>query len=862
VTNHNNNSTNPVNSSANGWLIQGTHWQSYMDNGELNLISDGHGDNKCNRAEIDATGMTSGRSYTVSFDARWVYGKPRLIMQTWDHSIGESFLVPVPNNLGTPGTTNTAALPAAPPEIASVTHSPAVPRPGQPVTITAKVTSSSPLASVQVRHRSGNSSTAGNFSTATMFDNGISGGDEIAGDGIYSAVVSNYTSNNNIGQFYVQANADNGQSSTLPKKGPTWPAMWVVDDTTLGSDLRTQRFIIAQFDRNALSGTGLSATYDYNFERMSNHYFNATFISNERDILYNCELRKSGSPWTRDGGSSLSRGKIKFPQDQPFRGWTKRMFDNDANGGSRHHNRITRYWLYLLGHEAPQNEYIRHVINGDGPSLVECTEPIQNDYLDRIYPDGSSGELLRIDDQWWFDDNWGRQSQNADWSYKGTTNPIRYHSEWIRRSQETEYDYSAFINWTQVVSSNSQPLQTLERFADTQKMTANAAVRGWIGDWDSLTLNRGKNCYFFRRPTDGKWTRQHWDSDLAFRNTGETFVGNLANIRNYFYNPAIRRYLNYYIGQMIDNYTTGSPRLARWLAEEDAAFGVNEGTYNNWNSGRISRAQQELGASRTAPFNSSAPGTTAGATATVTGSAPYNIFTIEIPGHPEAIVTWNSTTSYSVSAITLATGSNPLTLNGVDHEGNILGTTNVTINKTGNAAPVIDIDASPGSWQLAAGESLELDATASFDPDLTPLSYTWSVSPNNGVTLSEPAPGRAALTFAAPGLYDVTLTTSNGAAQSTQVVRQASVYSFDDFASFGDPVLPADFTTANVENRDNYSPGAWYSLEDRDGALTVKVNRDGAHPLVASGSEGILHAGAAGHRVVVALPAKPLADLR
>ena len=44
-----------------------------------------------------------------------------------------------------------------------------------------------------------------------------------------------------------------------------------------------------------------------------------------------------------------------------------------------------------------------------------------------------------------------------------------------------------------------------------------AAVRGYICDWDSFTLFRGKNGYFYRRPDDGKFQFLQWDSDLAFR---------------------------------------------------------------------------------------------------------------------------------------------------------------------------------------------------------------------------------------------------------------------------------------------------------------------------------------------------------
>ena len=54
---------------------------------------------------------------------------------------------------------------------------------------------------------------------------------------------------------------------------------------------------------------------------------------------------------------------------------------------------------------------------------------------------------MRIDDEWRFtsDDGNSRQSRNADWSYKNSDNPVRYHSEWLMRSRETDYDYSNFI---------------------------------------------------------------------------------------------------------------------------------------------------------------------------------------------------------------------------------------------------------------------------------------------------------------------------------------------------------------------------------------------------------------------------------
>ncbi|NIP92104.1 MAG: hypothetical protein GWO24_00945, partial [Akkermansiaceae bacterium] len=47
-------------SGVSGWLCQGTHYRSHMVGNEFHLVSDGHGDVKANRCEIDVTGMTAG----------------------------------------------------------------------------------------------------------------------------------------------------------------------------------------------------------------------------------------------------------------------------------------------------------------------------------------------------------------------------------------------------------------------------------------------------------------------------------------------------------------------------------------------------------------------------------------------------------------------------------------------------------------------------------------------------------------------------------------------------------------------------------------------------------------------------------
>ena len=115
-----------------------------------------------------------------------------------------------------------------------------------------------------------------------------------------------------------------------------------------------------------------------------NQYFNSTFISNEKHIIYNCELRKSGSPWTRDDGNGLSKAKWKPPGDKRFRGYSKRSVDSDAGGGRAYHGRIIRHWLYHFGHPANEHEFVRTIINGGSASLREDLEPNANDFQEKL----------------------------------------------------------------------------------------------------------------------------------------------------------------------------------------------------------------------------------------------------------------------------------------------------------------------------------------------------------------------------------------------------------------------------------------------------------------------------------------------
>ena len=825
-------------SSANGWLAQGTHCASYMDNESLHLIADGRGDNRPNRMEIDMTsGIRRNDDATIRFKAKWVRGNPRLIAWTWDKSLAGSFLIEIPENLGTPGKRNSIFQAEPPPQVDGILHSPAVPTSSQSVRVTARVTSADPLDVVRLRHRADSSNLGGTWKSKTMYDNGISGGDEVANDGVFTATLTEYRTNGRKVQFYVEAEAGNGSKYMQPKLGPDLPALYVVDNRKPKNDLRTVRLVVSDYHLGAISNGG-SSKYKYKFPRLSNHYYNATFISNEKDIRYNCETRNSGSPWTR--GNNLNRGKWKMPNDRRFRGKYKLSWDDDANGRVSR-NRMTRYMLYLMGHVVNENEMIWFVVNNGSPQMREEVEPVANDFLRRNFNEGVKGNLYRIDDEWWFTDGWSRSNRNADWRYKGTDNPGRYRTEWMKRTNEWEDDFSALINLFRTVSKSYKQEQ-IERLVDPHQTMIMSMVRGYISDWDSFSLNRGKNGFFYQRYEDGKFQFLHWDSDLAFGNTGAKLYNGMPGFSGYITKWYNKRLFYSYLAEFYEKYTYDSPRMYAWLDAEEAvsnSYSSRASEYKSFFSNRRGTCRSELGInySRKKFEITTNKGNDWDVTAdrfSLKGTSPYGVIHLEVEGHPEAQAKWTGLTGWQVSGIQLREGEQSVKILGKDQNGNIRNETEININKSGNAAPVASLKASPASWNISVYDTLDIDARDSHDPEGQALTFSWSATNLDEMDLRPLGQARARALFTRPGLYEFTVKVKDEEGKESEVSREAAVHGTNGFSGFGEPALEDYWRLANVRPRGNFSPDTWYSLDDVPGWLEVQVLDYTAKPLAKS----------------------------
>lgn len=881
----------------NGFLCLGTHCMSDTLADGLHLISVGSGDTKANKAEVDVIGILPNDVLTLSFQARWVAGLPLLVAQTWDRSFGKVFRFPVPNNLGTPGAANSQVIAGAAPTVDHMRHSPAVPTSTQPVVVSASVSSSVALTSVSLIERVDVLLGNGAWNTLAMNDSGADG-DALAGDGIWSATVSP-RANATITQFYIRATAGNGQTNECPRNAAgvapingqvlevrARPGMWIVANSPASAPgTLTERYVISLFDRNSLNASvGFSSTRDWDHPLMSNFGMNSTIILNERDTLYNCELRRGGSPWTRSSGNILDRARWKPPGDNLFRNRSKTTVDNDAAGLNRFHNRMVRYMLYLSGYPVPDAEFIQQIVNSDAPRIGDNQEPPDSDFFDRAYPGGTDGELFEIDDAWymydtgvhndrlsadgvtgrWFLTDWTNAAAGANPSDES---PIYFHGNWPVRFPEIRYDYAALSALIKTAYNNNAGVtaaqdpafrEQMERQLDIDRAATYAAVRGYIGDWDNFTLNRGKNGYIYRRSTDGRFEFHHYDSDLGFQSTTEGFIGSAGGVgwSNYANRPWFRQRFNYYLTQLLTKYTLNSARMNAWLAAMSyqsanahtlAPFKTHLFSYPAWFRNRETNAFNFIQASnygRAFSITTTNNQTVANPFFLMAGEVSSRVSSVDIAGHPEAVLSWVPASTaiaglWNLSGIALATGVNNLTVRALDSDGTVMLNSDgsvmslpFTVTLSVEGPPVAQMTSDPASLNVAANELIVLDGTTSFDPDHGALTFAWSITPAAGAIIAHSVPGKTEARFQNPGLYTATLTVTDPALSSSTITREIVVFNANDFSPFaGGAPLGPEFTVQNMELRDNFSPSAWYSVEDNTGRLQIQILDDSAKPL-------------------------------
>ena len=184
-----------------GWVADGTHWLSsyeaaegFSAAGSLHLRSSGGGaiegwvpyvvHNEVNHVSGTlAPTPLPGEIFTIRAKARWLAGWPYCILGFDGHWLEATGELAVPADLGSPGLQNSSYSNNIGPAIFELAHLPTLPAVSQTVTVTCRAHDPDGVASVTLEYRIDPSAV---YNAVSMLDDGT-GGDALAGDGVYSA---------------------------------------------------------------------------------------------------------------------------------------------------------------------------------------------------------------------------------------------------------------------------------------------------------------------------------------------------------------------------------------------------------------------------------------------------------------------------------------------------------------------------------------------------------------------------------------------------------------------------------------------------------------------------------------------------
>jgi hypothetical protein len=224
-------------------------------------------------SNLVTTGITNFA--TIRVKARWLAGNNKLWVRLHGNWLDAFAVLPTPTNLGTPGAGNSRAVTNAGPAIWDVQHYPVEPQANEVVLISARVYDPDSPTSVSLNYRIDPSNT---YTSVSMLDNGT-GGDAVAGDGLYSASVSNQPSGTLVA-FYLQAVDNAGVTNRFPKEAPVRECLVRFGEIQPPASFGTYRFWLTQ------TNTSRWATR----EKQNDEPLDATFVYGKDRVIYNIGL--------------------------------------------------------------------------------------------------------------------------------------------------------------------------------------------------------------------------------------------------------------------------------------------------------------------------------------------------------------------------------------------------------------------------------------------------------------------------------------------------------------------------------------------------------------------------------------------
>ena len=683
-----------------GWVFQGDHSRSRLETSEgfqsarsLHVRAGARGDTGANRARgALASPVVPGQTVTLRARVRWLCGWPEIVLRLRGNYLEASARFEPSAGLGTPGRRNSRAVSNAGPAIDEAAHWPVLPGAGEAVVVTARLDDPDGVAGARLNYRL---DPATQFSSVPMTDDGA-GGDDVAGDGIYSATLPGQPAGV-LAAFHVEAwdNASPSVTNRFPREAPERECLARFGDPRVASHFGTYRFWMTQKAFEAWTAR----------EVLSNERIEGAFVYGDCRVVYAAGGRYAGSPNHQNFDSPAGK-PCHYSFDLPA---------GDQLLGSPNLNKIhapgnapfddptiqteqTAYWIARqIGLPANYKRYVVLFVNGARRgTLMEDTQVPSRQVLSEWFPGGSEGPLFKLQPWYEFDNTTsGRMdftnvsgcTLNCFSRTGGLKDQARYRWHFLPRAAEhTANDYSEVFDLIDAFNTptNGPYGLNLERLVDVEQWMRTFAVQHAAGNWDCFGGLAGQNTYAFKSAV-APWRLLIWDFEVVLGNSfsdgpagDDLFKSNPADpmlARLYRHLPARRAYWRA-IKEIVEGPLVASrvnPVLdAKYAVFSAEGLGVADPAgVKAWLAARRVYLSNCLQAVST-PFWVDAPDsfTTSNNLLTLAGSAPVEARSVRING-VEYPTEWTSETNWRVR-VALSARSNYLAVVGFDRTNRAL----------------------------------------------------------------------------------------------------------------------------------------------------------------------------------------------
>lgn len=371
---------------------------------------------------------------------------------------------------GTPGMPNSVAAANIAPLILDTIHYPAVPKPADPISITAQVIDEQTSGvKVTLYYRNHSSTNPPAFTGVIMFDDGAHG-DGLAGDHLFGAVLAPQP-NGTIIEYYVSATDAQSYSRTWPAPArqldgafaQTCNALLQVDEnldppSPSNAGQPILRLILTESERAEFQR--LMDDPDAGITYTSDAEMNGTFISSDGTglkVRYNVGVRVRGAGSRR---RTPQNWRVNIPTDRLWNDLSainlNTQFIHSQMAGSAFalrsglaaaEARVVQVRLNGLNHVG-SGLPVTGTDSGAGFGSYVLVEPLNNEWAHHHFPSDGSGNVYRTSSWPYY----------ANLDYEGTnianyTNAIS--GGYYKKSNSSENDWSDLISLTYTLSTNT-----------------------------------------------------------------------------------------------------------------------------------------------------------------------------------------------------------------------------------------------------------------------------------------------------------------------------------------------------------------------------------------------------------------------